>query len=64
MRCPELGHALIINNLATEIPKTEQHVEDLKSNLETIGIKVKSYKDVNFQVRKILIFWPFSANTA
>ena len=51
MTYPYLGHAIIIDNLATELPETVADVENLKSTLELIGFKVKIYKDLNFQVK-------------
>ena len=45
-----LGHAVILNNLATDIPDTVGDVEALATTLTKIGFKVKQYKDMNFQV--------------
>ena len=50
MKLPRLGSAVIINNLALEVPDTVQDVKDLSSTLETIGFKVESQKDFNTQV--------------
>ena len=50
MVLPKLGHAVLLNNLATDLPDTVADVEALRSTLETIGFKVKIEKDLNFQV--------------
>ena len=50
MNLPRLGSAVIINNLALEVPDTVQDVKALSSTLETIGFKVESHKDFNTQV--------------
>ena len=44
---PQLGY------LSFEIPETRSDLEALGSTLETIGFKVKSYKDFNVQVMNI-----------
>ena len=54
MTLPDLGHAVVINNLATQLPEMVPVVETLESTLETIGFKVKSYKDFNVQVKTLL----------
>ena len=62
MILPELGHAVILNNLEIEIPETVQDVENLKSVLKTIGFKVTSYTDKNARVRGSvtrLVLFPF-----
>ena len=62
MILPELGHAVILNNLEIEIPETVQDVEALRSVLKTIGFKVTSYKDKNSRVRGLvtrLVLFPF-----
>ena len=51
MTLPDLGQAVVINNLARQVPETVPGVQTLESNLETIGFKVKSYKDFNAQVK-------------
>ena len=50
MGLPNLGHAVIINNLATQVPDTVQYVETFTTTLTKIGFKVNQYKDMNFQV--------------
>ena len=50
MGLSNLGHALILNNLAIEIPDTVADVEALATTLTKIGFKVKQYTDINFQV--------------
>ena len=54
MTLPDLGHAVVINNLATQLPETVPGVETLESTLETVGFKVKSYKDFSVQVKTLL----------
>ena len=46
-----VGHAVIVNNLATEVPETIPGVDSLATTLTKIGFKVKQYKDINFQVK-------------
>ena len=52
MDLPELGHAVIMNNRATENPQTESDVGAFESTLKTIGFKVWSdFKDQKVEVR-------------
>ena len=50
MKLPRLGSAVIINNLALEVPDTVQDVKALSSTLETIGFEVESHNGLNAQV--------------
>ena len=50
MSHPDLGYAVLINNLALENPDTVSEAEALEQTLKEIGFKVKSYKDLNIQV--------------
>ena len=50
MGLPNLGHAVIINNLATQVPDSVQCVETFTTTLTKIGFKVNQRKDMNFQV--------------
>ena len=50
MKLLRLGSAVIINNLALEVPDTVQDVKALGSTLETIGFKVESHNGLNAQV--------------
>ena len=47
---PNLGHAFVINNLASEVPSWVVDEECLKSAMETVGFQVKAYKDCNVKV--------------
>ena len=51
MKLPNLSHAVIVNNLATENPETIPGMDSLVTTLMEIGFKVKQYKDINFQVK-------------
>ena len=51
MDLPNLGHAVVINNMATQVPDTIEHVNSLATTLTKIGFNVKQYKDINFQVK-------------
>ena len=50
MTLAKLGHALLLNNLATEVPDTVQDMDDLGSTLKRIGFQVNSRKNLKFQV--------------
>ena len=50
MDLPDLGYAVIINNLRSQVPETSKDVEALRAALETVGFNVKSYDDCNVQV--------------
>ena len=51
MKLPNLSHAVIVNNLATENPETIPGMDSLATTLTEISFKVKQYKDINFQVK-------------
>ena len=50
MDLPDLGFAVIINNLRSQVPEPSKDVEALRAALETVGFNVKSYDDCNVQV--------------
>ena len=50
MKLSKMGHAVLINNLATKVPDTVADVDAMKSTLETIGFRVKCSKNLNFKV--------------
>lgn len=50
MDLPDLGYAVIINNLRSQVPETSKDVEALSSALEVVGLNVKCYDDCNVQV--------------
>ena len=47
MNLPRLGSAVIVNNLASDVPETAQDLKALRSTLETIGFDVKSNNGLN-----------------
>ena len=47
---PDLGHALIINNVASEFPQSERDVEALRAAYQLVGFKVIVFNDRNEQV--------------
>ena len=47
---PDLGHALIINNVASEFPQSERDVEALRAAYQLVGFKVIVFNDCNEQV--------------
>ena len=50
MKLPRLGSAVIVNNLALDVPDTVPDVKALSSTLDTIGFEVKSHNGLNAQV--------------
>ena len=46
----KLGYAVLINNLATEIPDTTKDIETLRSALKRTGFMVSSRNNLNYQV--------------
>ena len=50
MDLPDLGHAVIINNLRSQVPETSEDVDALRAALEAVGFNVKCYDDCNVQV--------------
>ena len=55
MSLPHMGHVMIINNLAAEIPDTVGDVETLVFTLTKIGFKVKQYKNISYQVTDLRV---------
>ena len=49
---PYLGHAVVINNLATEVPDTVEYVHTFTETLTKIGFKVDLKKDMSFKVNR------------
>ena len=47
---PDLGYALIINNVASEFPQSERDVEALRAAYKMVGFKVIVFNDCNEQV--------------
>ena len=47
---PDLGHALIINNEASEFPQSERDVQALRAAYQLVGFKVIVFNDRNEQV--------------
>ena len=50
MTCPHLGFAVIVNNVASEIPDSVQDVEKLSQTLRNLGYTIEVYNDRNMQV--------------
>ena len=50
MTLPRLGHAVIVNNIATEMPGSLRDVEALVAAYKTIGFDVKIHNDCSAQV--------------
>ena len=55
MNLPRLGHAVIINNIASEMTGSLRDVEALKAAYETVGFDVQVHNDCNFT--KIIKGW-------
>ena len=47
---PDLGHALIINNVASEFTQSMKDVDALRSAYQRVGFKVTVHTDCNAQV--------------
>ena len=54
MTLPRLGHAVIVNNIASELPGSKVDVEALKDAYETVGFDVQVHEDCSAQVSKLL----------
>ena len=50
MTLPSLGHAVIVNNIASELPGSKVDVEALKDAYETVGFDVQVHDDFSAQV--------------
>ena len=50
MLLPRLGHAVIVNNVASEMPGSNEDVEALKATYQTIGFDVQVHSDCDAQV--------------
>ena len=46
MGLPKLGHAIIINNIAAEMPQSKDDVEALKEAYKTVGFDVQVHNDL------------------
>ena len=50
MTLPRLGHAIIVNNVASEMPGSNEDVKALKESYETVGFDVQVHNDCDAQV--------------
>ena len=50
MNLPKLGHAVIINNIASEMPGSNEDVKALKESYETVGYQVQVHENCTEQV--------------
>ena len=50
MKLPKLGHAVIINNIASEIPGSYEDVKALKEAYKTVGFDVQVHENLTEQV--------------
>ena len=60
MNRPRLGHAVIVNNVASEMEGSQKDVAALKAAYETIGFDVRIYNDCTAQVfyfKNIINVW-------
>ena len=58
MNLSRLGHAVVVNNVASEMQGSQEDVAALKATYETIGFDVHIYNDCSAQViyfRNLLI---------
>ena len=50
MALPKLGHAVIINNIASELSGSNEDVKALKESYETVGFEVQVHENCTAQV--------------
>ena len=50
MNLPKLGHAVIVNNIAHEMPGSKVDVEALKEAYQTVGFQVQIHENCTAQV--------------
>ena len=50
MDLPNLGHAVIVNNVAEEMPGSQVDVEALRSAYQKVGFDVRVHNDCSEQV--------------
>ena len=50
MTLPKLGHAVIINNVASEMPGSNEDVKALKDAYETVWFEVEVHENCTAQV--------------
>ena len=50
MNLPKLGHAVIINNIASEMPGSNEDVKALREAYETVGFEVQVHENLTEQV--------------
>ena len=50
MNLPKLGHAVIINNIASEMIGSNEDVKALKEAYETVGFNVQVHENLTEQV--------------
>ena len=51
MHRPRLGHAVIVNNVSSEMPGSKADVTALKAAYEAVGFDVQIHTDCNGQVK-------------
>ena len=54
MDLPKLGHAVIINNIASEMHGSNEDVKALKESYQTVGFEVQVHENCSVQVSKIV----------
>ena len=50
MKLPKLGHAVIINNIASEMPGSNEDVKALREAYQTVGFEVQVHENCTAQV--------------
>ena len=51
MALPKLGHAIIINNIASEMPGSKEDVKALTEAYQTVGYEVQVHENCTAKVR-------------
>ena len=54
MDLPKLGHAVIVNNIASEMPGSNEDVKALKEAYETVGFDVKVHENCSVKVSSVI----------
>ena len=55
MHLPRMGQAIIINNVAAEMPGSIADVEALQAAYKDVGLDVYSYSDCTLEVNAIVM---------
>ena len=57
MSLPKLGHVIIVNNVAKEMPGSMEDVKALKAAFLKVGFNVEVYTDMSKSVSVLILMW-------